>query len=147
MNDTPRPQGLYRPAKRFGSLIFTAGLTPRKDGALILTGQVDPEKPVSFYHDAARQAAKNALAAAVSVLRKGETLGEVLSMTVIVNAPAGYTLHTKIADLVSECLVEALGENGVGCRTAVGASSLPGDAPLEINLVMSICSEDHPSGN
>ena len=68
-------------------------------------------------------------------------------MTVIVNAPAGYTLHTKIADLVSECLVEALGENGVGCRTAVGASSLPGDAPLEINLVMSICSEDHPSGN
>ena len=59
-------------------------------------------------------------------------------MTVIVNAPAGYTLHTKIADFASEYLVEALGGRGVGARTAVGASSLPGDAPLEINLVVSV---------
>lgn len=138
MNDTPRPQGLYRPAKRAGNLIFTAGLTPRKDGVLILTGQADPKKPLDFYRDAARQAAKNALAAASSVLKDGEALGEVLSMTVIVNAPAGYTLHTKIADFASEYLVEALGERGIGCRTAIGASSLPGDAPLEINLVMSV---------
>ena len=138
MNDTPRPQGLYRPAKRAGSLIFTAGLTPRQDGVLILTGQVDPEKPLDFYRDAARQAAKNAVAAASSALKEGESLGEVLSMTVIVNAPAGYTLHTKIADFASEYLVEALGDRGVGARTAVGASSLPGDAPLEINLVVSV---------
>ncbi len=135
MNDTPKPQGLYRPAKRSGNLIFTAGLTPRKDVVLILTGQVDPEKPLEYYREAARQAAGNALAAASSVLKEGESISEVLSMTVMVNAPAGYTLHTKIADFASEYLVEVLGVRGIGCRTAVGASSLPGDAPLEINLV------------
>ena len=136
MNTTPKPQGLYRPAKRSGNLIFTAGMTPRKDGVLIQTGQVDPARPLTDYRDAARQAAGNALAAAASVLKEGEKLGDVLSMTVMVNAPAGYTLHSKIADFASEYLVEVLGEHGVGCRTAVGASSLPGDAPLEINLVI-----------
>lgn len=135
MNNTPKPQGLYRPAKRSGNLIFTAGLTPRKDGVLILTGQVDPEKPLEYYREAARQAAGNALAAASSVLEEGKSLSEILSMTVMVNAPAGYTLHTRIADFASEYLVEVLGERGIGCRTAIGASSLPGDAPLEINLV------------
>lgn len=138
MSNTPKPQGLYRPAKRFGDLVFTAGLTPRRDGVLILTGQADPQKPLEYYREAAELAAKNALAAASSVLKEGEKPGEILSMTVIVNAPAGYTLHTKIADFASAWLAETLGEDGIACRTAVGASSLPGDAPLEINLVMSV---------
>ena len=136
MSDTPKPQGLYRPARRTGQLIFTAGLTPRRDGTLILTGQIDPALPPAHYREAARLAAENALAAAASVLKDGERLAEVLSMNVIVNAPAGYTLHTKIADFASELLAVRLGSDGLASRTAFGASSLPGDAPLEINLVV-----------
>ena len=35
-------------------------------------------------------------------------------------------------------LLEVLGDRGVGCRTAIGVSSLPGNATLELNLVMSV---------
>lgn len=64
----PIPQGKYVPATRFGSLIFTAGMTPRKNGVLILSGKVTAEQPLESYRDAVYQAASNALIAAQNQL-------------------------------------------------------------------------------
>ena len=41
----PVPQGKYVPATRGGSLIFTAGMTPRKDGVLQFSGKVEAGEP------------------------------------------------------------------------------------------------------
>ena len=59
MNKNPIPQGKYKPAVRHGDLIFTAGMTPRKDGVLLMSGRVSSDQPVEFYRDAIRQAAAN----------------------------------------------------------------------------------------
>ena len=40
----PIPQGKYVPATRSGNLIFTAGMTSRKNGVLILTGRVKADE-------------------------------------------------------------------------------------------------------
>lgn len=131
----PVPQGKYVPATRCGNLIFTAGMTPRKDGVLQFSGKVLPGEPLEKYRDAAVLAAANALTAARNRLEDGEKIARVLSMTVYVNAADGFSAHSKIADFASEYLCEELGEPGTAARAAIGMAGLPGEAPVEIQLV------------
>ena len=131
----PIPQGKYTTAVRGGNFIYTAGMPPRRNGELVLTGKVKVSEPVEIYKEAIRQAAANALAAASNTLMEQERIGQILSLTVYVNAEEGYTAHARLADLASEYLYEELGEAGIGSRVAVGVASLPGNAPVEIRLV------------
>lgn len=134
----PIPQGKYAPASRFGNLIYTAGMTPRKNGKLIQSGKVSATEPDSTYKEAVRQAVANALTAAQNKLSEQEKLEQILSLTVYVNAEEGYTAHSKLADFASEYLYENLGNTGIGSRAAIGVASLPGDAPVEIQLIAAV---------
>ena len=134
----PIPQGKYVPATRFGDLIVTAGMTPRKNGQLIQTGRVLKDAPLEDYKDAVRQAAENALTAARNQLAKDERIVRVLSMTVYVNAEDGFTSHAKIADFASDYLNEELGDASPMARVSIGVATLPGNAPLEIQLMCGV---------
>ena len=130
----PIPQGKYVPATRFGDLIVTAGMTPRKNGQLSQTGRVGKDAPLEDYKDAVRQAAENALTAARNQLAEDERIVRVLSMTVYVNAEDGFTSHAKIADFASDYLNEELGDASPRARVSIGVATLPGNAPVEIQL-------------
>lgn len=134
----PIPQGKYVPATRFGDIVFTAGMTPRKNGVLIKTGKIGLEDAIEDYTEAVGQAAKNTLTAAKNKLEDGEQIVQIMSITVYVNAEVGFTKQSRIADLASEYFCEELGEAGVGSRAAVGVSSLPGDAPVEISIIAGV---------
>ena len=131
----PIPQGKYVPATRGGNLIFTAGMTPRKDGVLQFAGKVEAGEPLENYREAVRLAAANALTAARNRLGDCEKIARVLSMTVYVNAGEGFSAHSKIADFASEYLCEELGAAGTAARAAVGVAGLPGEAPVEVQIV------------
>lgn len=135
MSSNPIPQGNYIPAVRFGSLIYTAGMTPRDNGVLICTGQVKTDDAIETYRTAVQQAAKNALTAAQNCLHDGEAISQILSITVYVNAEHGYTKHAKFADFASDYFYHTLGSAGIGCRASIGVASLPGDAPCEIQII------------
>ena len=81
-SQTPIPQGKYRPALRNGNAIYTAGMTPRRNGVLVMTGQVGPDTPLETLAPAVAQAAQNALAAAQGALEAGERLLGLLRLTV-----------------------------------------------------------------
>jgi enamine deaminase RidA (YjgF/YER057c/UK114 family) len=131
----PRPQGDYVPAIRNGNLVFTSGMTPRLDGVLIMSGPVKVDVPLDTYRDAVILACSNALTAARALLEAGESIGAILSMTVYVAAEHGFTHHSKLADLASQYLRKEMGPSGIGARAAVGVATLPGDAPVEVQLV------------
>lgn len=84
------------------------------------------------------QAASNALTAAQNTLASGERIVQILSLTVYLNATEDYTTHAKIGDIASNWLVEQLGEAGIGARAAIGLATLPGNAPVEIQLVAAV---------
>lgn len=134
----PIPQGKYVPATRFGDLIVTAGMTPRKNGQLIQTGRVLKDAPLEDYKDAVRQAAENALTAARNQLAEDERIVRVLSMTVYMNAEDGFTSHAKIADFASDYLNEELGDASPMARVSIGVATLPGNAPVEIQLMCGV---------
>ncbi len=133
----PRPQGIYVSAKRHADLIFTAGMTPRQNGKLMFEGPILAGKPADAWRDAVVLACSNALASASAALCEGETLDQILSMTVFLAAEPAFAAHSLIADFASQYLIDNLGEAGAGARTTIGVATLPGNAPVEINLIAS----------
>ncbi len=131
----PVPQGKYVPATRAGNLIFTAGMTPRIDGVLQYAGKVSAAEPLESYRDAVRIAAANALTAARNRLAEGERIAQVLSFWVYINAEQDFTAHAKLADFASDYLNEELGPAGAAARAAIGMGTLPGNAPVEVQLI------------
>ncbi len=139
LNDNnPIPQGEYVPATRFENIIYTAGMTPRRNGVLIQTGKIRTDESVTIYKAAVRQSVRNAITAALNTLEKDESLAQILSLTVYVNAEDTFQAHSKLADFASNYLFEELGSVGIGSRTVIGVSSLPGNAPVEIQLIASV---------
>jgi enamine deaminase RidA (YjgF/YER057c/UK114 family) len=129
----PRPQGGYVPAVRHGDLVVTAGMTPRIGGVLIHRGQVGTDVSLEDAQTAAAVAVANALSAAVSALGS-EQLDRVVHLAVYVNAAAGFEQHTAVADGASARLRDLLGDAGAASRAAVGVTSLPGGACVEVVL-------------
>ncbi|MGB6241369.1 MAG: RidA family protein [Castellaniella sp.] len=138
MSSLPLSQGHYSIASRTGETIFTAGMTPRNNGVLTMRGRVSAQRSIEAYREPVELAVGNALRAASSQLRDGERIARVLNMVVYVAAEDGYEAHSKIADFASDKLFSVLGDAGIGCRSAVGVHSLPGGAPVEISLVVSV---------
>jgi enamine deaminase RidA (YjgF/YER057c/UK114 family) len=138
--NNPIPQGNYVPASRFGNMIYTAGMTPRNNGVLIQSGKVITSEPVSIYKAAVRQAVANALTAALNTLAEQERLEQILSLTVYVNAEDTFQAHSSLADFASEYLFEKMGNAGIASRAAIGVASLPGNAPVEIQLIAGVSS-------
>jgi enamine deaminase RidA (YjgF/YER057c/UK114 family) len=134
----PIPQGKYVSASRFGSIIYTAGMTPRDNGVLIQSGKVSTTEPLSTYKSAVRQAVANALTAASNLLAEQERLEQILLLTVYVNAEETFQTHASLADFASEYLFETMGNAGIGSRAAIGVASLPGNAPVEIQLIVAV---------
>ena len=134
----PVPQGDYVPARRHGDMIFTAGMTPRRDGVLLYHGPVGRDAAPEDWRDAVRLACGNALAAARGLLAEGEVIVSILGLTVYIAAEPGFTAHSGIADHASAYLREELGSQGIGARAAVGVATLPGNAPVEIQIIATV---------
>ena len=135
MTRSPVPQGNYVAAKRHGDLVHTSGMTPRDNGVLMFTGRVNPSAPLESYQAAVELATKNALTAARLLAAPHERVAGVLSLTVYIAVEPDFTAHARLADFASAYLQRELGDEGIGCRAAVGVASLPGNAPVEIQLV------------
>ena len=133
----PIPQGKYVIATRYGDLIWTAGLTPRVNGVMLRPGKVSSAEPsLEIYRESVAQAAANALTAAKSKLNEGEEIKQILSMTAYIAADTAFTTHAKLADMASDYLYDQLGPAAACARVSIGVASLPGDAPIEIQLVV-----------
>ncbi len=137
-NTQPIPQGQYLPAVRHNNLIYTSGMTPRKDGKLIYSGKIKATSPVEIYCDAVQLATKNALLAVQACLEKNEKISIILQLTVYLNTEQDFIKHAKVADYASALLLKELGANSIGSRAAIGVATLPSNASVEIVLVSAV---------
>ncbi|HVE99963.1 MAG TPA: RidA family protein [Rubrobacteraceae bacterium] len=131
----PRPAGSYVPAARAGSLLFTAGQLPFKEGALAYVGKVGGEVSPEEAQEAARLCAINALAA-VEAEAGLENVRRVVKVTGYVSSATDFNNQPMVLNGASELLGEVFGEKGIHARSAVGVAELPLDAPVEIELVV-----------
>lgn len=134
----PRPQGNYVPATRRDGVVSTAGMTPRVEGELVVTGCVGEDVDLARARHGAEIAAANALAAVVAEAGSADRIIRLTTMTVFVRAVPRFTAHSTVADAATDVLVAQLGEAGRCARSAVGVASLPGGSAVEIELTAQV---------
>ncbi|HET9078166.1 MAG TPA: RidA family protein [Acidimicrobiales bacterium] len=133
----PVAQGHYQPVAVHQGVAYTAGMTPRRDGTLVVTGQVGADLDPGQAREAAALATANALSAVAAAAGGLDGIERVLAMTVWIAATGDFTGHTAVADGGSELLSEMLG-GPPAARAAIGVTSLPGGAPVEVALVAAL---------
>lgn len=132
----PQPAGSYVPAVRTGTLIFTAGQLPFRDGELAFTGKVGDTVSVDDAKEAARLCALNALAAAAAEADGLDGIARVVKVTGYVASASGFNGQPQVLNGASELIGEVFGEAGLHARSAVGVAELPLGAPVEVEIVV-----------
>jgi len=122
---------------RVGNLLFMAGNTP---GAQWMPkGKVGRDLTVEQGYQAARQAGVIMLSkvrAAAGSLDRVKRLVKVLGM---VNSADGFGDQPKVINGFSDLMVEVFGESiGKHARSAVGMAGLPGNAPVEVEMILEV---------
>ena len=135
------PVAAYVPALQEGDLVFTSGQLPMVDGALAATGKVGegdglvgPEQA----KDLAQVCALNAIAAVKSVVGDLDSVSRVVKVVGFVASHPDFTGQPGVINGASELLGAAFGEAGVHARSAVGVAALPLDAPVEVEIIVSV---------
>lgn len=130
----PAPQGDYATAVVHAGIAYSAGMTPRRDGQLTITGVVGSTVSVAQAWAAARLAAANAVAAVRAAL-PGDATVRCLRMSVYVACAPDFHDLSTVADGASDAIVTILGPQALPARSAIGVQSLPSGAPVEVELM------------
>lgn len=136
--EPPNPLGTYVPAVEAGGLLFVSGMLPVKEQRRVWTGRVGKELTVTEGRDAAKLAALNGLAVARAALGSLNRIRRLVRLTVHIAAAPDFSEHAAVADGASELLARLFKDGGGHARLAVGASSLPAQMPVELELVFEL---------
>jgi len=136
--EAPKPLASYIAVTKVDNLVFTAGQLPMMDGKLIAEGKLGAEVSNEIGTKAAEICALNCLSVIKSEIGSLENIEQVVKVTVFVNSADGFSAQPQIANGASEFLVNVLGDAGKHVRSAVGASGLPLNAPVEIEMIVKV---------
>jgi enamine deaminase RidA (YjgF/YER057c/UK114 family) len=132
------PLAAYQPTARTGTLVFTAGQLPARDGEMIAVGKLGGGVSEEQGYECARQCALNALAAIKAEIGSLDDVVRIVKAVVFVASTPDFTAQPKVANGASELLGEVFGDAGRHARSAVGVTALPLDVPVEVELVVEI---------
>lgn len=127
----------YTPAVQSGNLIFTAGQTPKVNGTLKYVGKVD-ESNCQKGIEAAELCALNCLSIVKEYAGSLDNIEKIVKMSGFVNATEDFTKHALVMDGATDILVQIFGDCGRPARSAVGMGSLPGNATVEIEMIVEL---------
>jgi enamine deaminase RidA (YjgF/YER057c/UK114 family) len=126
------------PAVRVGTLVFTSGQLPIREGELVAVGRVGDALGVADGQACAQWCALNALAAIKSEIGDLGQVKRIVKVVVYVASGTFFAEQALVANGASELLGRVFGEAGRHARSVVGVSALPLDAPVELELVVEI---------
>lgn len=134
----PKPVGSYVAGLKTGNLVFVSGQIPLEDGVIKLAGKVGKDATLEEAQAAARQCALAGLAIAAEIAGGVDSIKRIVRLAVFVNSAPGFTDQPKVANGASDVMVEIFGEAGRHVRAAVGASELPLNAAVEVELIAEV---------
>lgn len=141
------PLAAYVPAVQTGNLIFVSGQLPLGPDGLAtghLTsvdhadGAPQPGSKVATAQDAARVCALNLLAHVKAMTGDLDNVSRVVKLTGFVNCDASFTQQPQVVNGASEFIGTLFGDAGQHARAAVGCSSLPLGAIVEVEGIFEI---------
>ena len=133
----------YVPAVRSGNLVFLAGQIARGTDGKFLAGKVGRELSEAQGADVARTCALQLIAVLKAEVGDLARVKRIVKVTGFVNCTDEFTAQPKVINGASDLFVAVFSEKGRHARAAVGVSSLPAGAPVEIELVAELESAAH----
>ena len=134
----PTPLGNYVVAKTVGNLVYLSGSGPRKPDGSYIVGKVPSVCSEEDAYAAAQLVGLNILASLKAEIGDLDRVRQVVKVLGMVNADPTFTNHPKVINGFSDLMVEAFGDPGRAARSAVGMGSLPGDIPVEVEMIVEI---------
>ena len=130
--------GNYLPFLKDENKIYISGQLPIKDG-VIISGKVDSEVTLEEANNAAKLCIVNTLLILNSINNEIDLKNlSCIQLSGFVNADSKFNKHPDVINGASDFICEVLGENGMHTRIAVGCSSLPKNACVEISSIFSL---------
>lgn len=131
------PAANYVPTTVSGNIVYVSGQLPMKDGKPQGIGKLGREFNVEQGQEIARQCALNVLAHVKATLGGDLTrVTKVLRLGIFVASAEGFTDQPKVANGVSDLIVELFGDKGKHARAAVGVSELPFGVAVEVEATI-----------
>jgi len=129
------PVANYVPLVRVNSLVFLAGHLPRDGAGHVITGKLGGNLDDAAGAAAARQATLALLATLKTEIGELSKVKRIIRVNGYVNATPEFTHQPQVLNGCSDLLVAIFGDRGKHARAAVGVSSLPLGAAVEIELI------------
>lgn len=136
--EAPKPAGNYVPFHIHNGVLFLAGQLPRGPGGTLVTGRMGDGATIDDGRKAAELTCLNLLAQVKAALGSLDRVTQVLRLTGYVNAAPGFADHPAVMNGASDLLVAVFGDRGRHARVAIGASSLPANALVEIDAMFAV---------
>ena len=136
--EPPERAGLYRQTKGFSDILCVSGCGPD------LPGQPSPKgKLGELTVEEGQKAAANCMLNALSILKRDlgtlDRLQSVVKMLAFVASRDDFYNQPAVANGASRLLMDLFGEEiGCPCRSAIGVNVLPGNIPVEIEVMVQI---------
>lgn len=134
----PVPVANYMPVRQVGNLVFTSGQTPTRDGVLTISGKLGRDLSIEQGQEASATAVLNCLSALRQHLGSLNRIISVVSLTGYVASAEGFGDQPAVINGASLVLERAFGDRGRHARAAVGVAELPGQAPVEISMIVEV---------
>ncbi|MDB2414373.1 RidA family protein [Rickettsiales bacterium] len=133
------PAANYIPYYKTGNLIFIAGQTAKYNGKLEYAGKAGDKYSLEEAQKAARLCGLNILFQLKQAL-EGD-LGKVkhcVRLGVFVNSTDDFCGQAKVANGVSDLMVDVFADKGKHVRTTVSSNSLPSHSTVEVDAIFEI---------
>ena len=136
--NAPKPAGSYIPVVLSGKLAFVSGQIPIKDGQVVYQGKVGDTQSIDNAQEAAKLCVINGLAQIEAYCGTLDNLEKIIKISGFVNSTKDFTEHPKVINAASDLLMKIFDEKGKHSRIAIGVSSLPLNATVEIDMIVEI---------
>ncbi len=134
----PTPKGTYAPVSVAGGFAYVSGQIVTQEGRIVAPGLVDQDVRIETAKEIAQQATLQALSALAHALGSLDRVARVVRVTVYVASSPGFVKQHEVANGATDILVDLFGEVGRPARAAVGVTSLPLGAPVEVEMVVAV---------
>ena len=136
--EAPAPLAAYIPCRRSGNLVFISGQGSSFNGRETFQGKVGAELALEEGYQAARYCGLNLLAQLKKFLGDLDSVKQIVHVKGFVASDANFYSQPQVINGVSDLMAEVFGEAGRHTRCALGANVLPGNIPVEVELIAEV---------
>lgn len=130
------PIATFAQTVRTGNLLFVAGHA--HCGTEAVKGKLGREFTIEQGYAYAQRVGLCLLASIKADVGELSRVKRFVRIMGMVNATPEFTEHPKVMNGFSDLMVVAFGQNGLAARSSMGLSSLPFDAPVEVEAIVEL---------